>query len=188
MGFGPDGKQQVQMSSPRVLGVDPSSGAEVTLKSGPFGHYLEIVLPGESKPKTRVSVPKSVNLSTLDLPIAWTLLSMEKVLGEHPDGGLVHLKNGRYGWYVSHNEVRAALSKKENYEDITLERSLELLEAKSKRKTKIIEGQKQEVKETSKGRRSESGVKRELKRASPELAKWLGVSICSNLSSTLLSD
>ena len=51
-------------------------------------------------------------------------------MGEHPAGGQVHVKAGRFGPYVEHNKLRATLGKAHDMADITLETALELLAAK----------------------------------------------------------
>jgi len=53
-----------------------------------------------------------------------------RLLGEHPAGGQVHVKAGRFGPYVEHNKLRATLGKAHDMADITLETALELLAAK----------------------------------------------------------
>ena len=53
-------------------------------------------------------------------------------LGVHPaDGAPVMLKDGRYGPYVSHGKVNAALPKTLKPEEVTLEMALDLLAAKT---------------------------------------------------------
>ena len=53
-----------------------------------------------------------------------------RLLGEHPAGGQVHVKAGRFGPYIEHNKLRATLGKAHDMADITLETALELLAAK----------------------------------------------------------
>ena len=54
-----------------------------------------------------------------------------RLLGEHPTGGEVHVKKGRFGPYVEHNKLRATLGKAHDIADITLETALDLLAAKA---------------------------------------------------------
>ena len=53
-----------------------------------------------------------------------------RLLGDHPNGGQVHVKAGRFGPYVEHNKSRATLGKAHDMAEITLETALELLVAK----------------------------------------------------------
>lgn len=52
----------------------------------------------------RVSIPKSIDSSTLDLQLALRLLSMPRVLGAHPETGTeVRAGYGRYGPFLLHD-------------------------------------------------------------------------------------
>ena len=53
------------------------------------------------------------------------------VLGEHPDGGEVHLKRGRFGPYFEHNKLRAPMPKTLDMDSVTLNEALEILAAKA---------------------------------------------------------
>ncbi|RMF34674.1 MAG: DNA topoisomerase I, partial [Alphaproteobacteria bacterium] len=53
-----------------------------------------------------------------------------KALGEHPDGGAVNVMAGRYGPYVKWEKINATLPKDLDPADVTLEKALELIEAK----------------------------------------------------------
>jgi DNA topoisomerase-1 len=54
-----------------------------------------------------------------------------KVLGDHPSGGKIVLREGRYGPYVSHGKVNATLSKSVAPDTISLQDAIELIDAKS---------------------------------------------------------
>jgi DNA topoisomerase I len=51
-------------------------------------------------------------------------------LGEHPDGGTVTVRPGRFGPYVNHGKLNATLPKSLDPENVTLEEALSLLAAK----------------------------------------------------------
>ncbi|CAD6996569.1 unnamed protein product [Ceratitis capitata] len=70
---------------PKSLGIDNVTGQEVVIKKGPFGFYLEFNNESEKK-KTR-SIPKDININDIDLITATQLLSLPKVIGEHPNTG-----------------------------------------------------------------------------------------------------
>ncbi|MBK8481924.1 MAG: type I DNA topoisomerase [Proteobacteria bacterium] len=101
--------QQAEQSN-RVLGVDPTSGKTVYIKSGSYGPYVQLDDPKltpkgnvkkGSKPKM-VSVWPTMRPETLTLDEALLLLSFPRILGKHPDTGLeVSVQDGRYGPYVS---------------------------------------------------------------------------------------
>ena len=53
-------------------------------------------------------------------------------LGEHPDGGPIEIKSGRFGSYAQYKKLRASIPKKQNLDDFTLEMGIELINEKGK--------------------------------------------------------
>src|SRR5690606_30042506 len=53
-----------------------------------------------------------------------------KELGEHPDGGPITVRDGRYGPYVNWGKVNATLPKGKDPASVTTEEALELIAAK----------------------------------------------------------
>jgi DNA topoisomerase-1 len=51
-------------------------------------------------------------------------------LGDHPSGGKIVLREGRYGPYVSHGKVNATLPKSVAPDAISLQDAIELINAK----------------------------------------------------------
>ena len=54
-----------------------------------------------------------------------------KSLGQHPEGGEISVKKGRYGPYVNHKRINATLPKGTEPDELTLEEALTLLAAKA---------------------------------------------------------
>ncbi|OJU35913.1 MAG: hypothetical protein BGN94_08560 [Rhizobiales bacterium 68-8] len=54
-----------------------------------------------------------------------------KDLGEHPDGGKITVRDGRYGPYVNWGKVNATLPKGTDPQSIELDKALELIAAKA---------------------------------------------------------
>ena len=54
-----------------------------------------------------------------------------KTLGEHPDGGKIELRSGRYGPYVKHNKINAPIPKGTEPDSITLEQAIEQINIKA---------------------------------------------------------
>jgi DNA topoisomerase-1 len=116
----------------RVLGDHPDGGA-VAVKPGRFGAYV-------NWGKINATIPRGSNPDDLTLEQAVELLHAKasgapaagdgKVLGDHPSGGKIVLREGRYGPYVSHGKVNATLSKSVAPDSISLQDAIELIDAK----------------------------------------------------------
>jgi DNA topoisomerase-1 len=191
-----NGEQQENMGDgPKMLGVDPETGLDVSLRTGRFGPYVQL---GEEKKPPRSSIPKGWDPQSIDLEKALQLLSLPrpvgmhpedgkeikaglgrygpfvlhdgtyanlpsvddiftvglnhavtllaekrakgggrrtaqvlKELGDHPDGGAIAVKDGRYGPYVNHGKINATLPKDTDPQSVTMEQALELIAAKA---------------------------------------------------------
>ena len=180
----------------KVLGIDPDTGDEVTLRDGRFGTYVQL---GEGEKPKRSSLPKNLPASEITLEQALALLSLPRevarhpetkepivaglgrygpyvqhgktyanlgpdddvlsvggnravdliltkeqgggssrfgggapgrVIGDHPEGGAVSVKAGRFGPYVSWGKINATLPKGSNTDELTMEKAIEVLKAK----------------------------------------------------------
>lgn len=128
---------------PKELGADPESGKVVMVNTGRYGPYLqlgelEIIEPEEVdgkkkgkakkiKPKT-ASIPGHLAPETITLDEALAVLSLPRLLGEHPeDGKPVEATIGRYGPYLRHQKNSRSLDKPEQVFTITLEEALKIL-------------------------------------------------------------
>ncbi len=102
------GDQAGADEGPQVLGTDPDSGEEVSLRSGRFGAYVQL---GDGKEAKRSSVPKDMNAAELDLEAALRLLSLPRTVGNHPETGKpITASLGRYGPYLAHDGKYAKLA------------------------------------------------------------------------------
>jgi len=122
------------LSLPRVVGVDPSSGEEITAQNGRYGPYLKRGTDSRS-------------LATEDQIFGITLDEALKIyaepkrrgrqaaaapplreLGNDPASGKpMVIKDGRFGPYVTDGETNASLRKGDDVLSITDERAAELL-------------------------------------------------------------
>ncbi len=120
-----------EQSGVKVLGIDPATGEEISLRDGRFGAYVQ---QGEGengdKPK-RTSVPKTFTLSELTLEDAIGLLSLPREVARHPESKEPIVAGiGRFGPYVQHGKTYANIGKDENILDIGGNRAIDLIIAK----------------------------------------------------------
>ncbi len=116
----------------KVLGLDPESGEEVTVRTGRFGTYLQLgeAQSKDEKPK-RSSIPKGVDPADVDLEYALKLLSLPREVGPHPETGDMILAGlGRYGPYVQHAKTYANVESIEDVFSIGLNRAVTVLAEK----------------------------------------------------------
>ncbi len=121
------------ISLPRVIGVDPADGVDITAQNGRYGPYI---LKG--KESRSLASEEAIFATTLDEALA--LLAQPKLrrgaasapplkeLGNDPVSERpVVLKEGRFGPYVTDGEVNASLRRDDDPETITPDRAYELL-------------------------------------------------------------
>ncbi len=122
------------LSLPRVVGVDPDSGEEITAQNGRYGPYLK--RGSESR-----SLATEDQLFTITLDEALKIYAQPKrpgrqsasalplrELGADPATGKpMVIKDGRFGPYVTDGETNASLRKGDDVASISDERAAELL-------------------------------------------------------------
>ncbi|MBV9394883.1 MAG: topoisomerase DNA-binding C4 zinc finger domain-containing protein, partial [Methylobacteriaceae bacterium] len=116
----------------KVLGRDPESGAEVTLRDGRFGAYIQLGEPEEDgdKPK-RVSLPKDLKPEDVTLEKALKLLALPREVAKHPESGEPIVAGiGRYGPYVQHGRTYANLGRDDDVLEIGGNRAIDLIVTK----------------------------------------------------------
>lgn len=118
---------------PKVLGNHPQTGAEVWLKKGPYGIYVEMADGGE-KPK-RASLLRGMEPDSMTLESAVALLSLPRDLGAHPDTKKPILAGvGRYGPYLLHDGKYTTLKGDDDVMTIGINRAVTVI-AESKKPT-----------------------------------------------------
>ena len=150
---------QSQLAEPKFLGKH-ENGNDIFLKNGRFGPYLqyEKVLEEniEEKPKKRkktkkkkpevnellknVSIPKGIELESIDLDKAKFLCSLPKSLGINPENQKeITLNTGRFGPYLKCENKSARIENIEEIFSIGLNRAITLIaEAKPGRMSSSI--------------------------------------------------
>jgi DNA topoisomerase-1 len=117
---------------PRVVGVDPETGVEITSQNGKFGAYLK-------KGADTRSLPSEELIFDIDLAGALELYSQPKYGGRaassalkefeaDPESGKpIRIKDGRFGAYVTDGTTNATIPRGEDIDDIDFERAVQLL-------------------------------------------------------------
>jgi len=127
------------LALPRVVGVDPDSGAQITAQNGRYGPYLR-------KGTDSRSLAGEEQIFTITLDEALAVYAQPKQrgraaaaaplreLGADPvSGAPIMVKDGRFGPYVTDGTTNATLRKGDAVESITAERGAELLAEKRAR-------------------------------------------------------
>ena len=93
-----------KMAGPEKVGLHPETNEPIYLKTGPYGDYVQLGDKTDDRPKPKqISIPKNVKKEDVTLDMAVSLLSLPRLLGEHPGtGGKVKAAIGRFGPYVVH--------------------------------------------------------------------------------------
>jgi DNA topoisomerase-1 len=121
----------------RMLGTDPETGLEVTVKSGRFGPYIQLGEAVEGEKPKRSSIPRGMGPDTIDLETALKLLSLPREVGKHPEDSEPILAGiGRYGPYVQHGKVYANVESAEEVLTIGLNRAVTLIAEKKAKGSK----------------------------------------------------
>jgi DNA topoisomerase-1 len=123
-----------QVNGTKVLGEDPETGLEVSVRSGRFGPYLQLGEQSKEKdaekPK-RASIPKGVSPDDIDLERALSILALPREVGIHPeDGEPIVAGVGRFGPYVKHGKTYANLEDGDDVLHVGLNRALTLIAEK----------------------------------------------------------
>jgi DNA topoisomerase-1 len=113
----------------RILGTDPKSGKEVSVRLGRFGPHAQIgSVDDEEKPKFAGLHPGQ-RLETITLEEALELFKLPRELGFTPEGEAVSASIGRFGPYIRYANKFVSLKEADPY-TVELSQALELIAAK----------------------------------------------------------
>lgn len=123
-----DGSEGPGGDGTKVLGTDPETGLEVTLRAGRFGPYVQL---GEGDKPKRSSLPKGWSAASIDLEKALRLLSLPREVGIHPETGKpITAGLGRFGPFVLHDGTYANLPSADEVFDVGINRAVALIAEK----------------------------------------------------------
>jgi len=119
-------------SLPKIIGLHPDIGKDITLNSGRFGPYLKC----ESK---SARIESAEDIFTIGLNRAVTMISEAKPgrissseikhLGEHPeDKKPVRVMKGKFGPYIKYKSINATIPEEKDPSEISMDDALILIE------------------------------------------------------------
>ena len=132
-------KAMALISLPRDIGQHPETGKAISAGIGRYGPF--ILYDG-----TYANLESVEDVFTIGLNRAVTVLAEKqskgpgrgrtaaaalKELGEHPSGGAITVRDGRYGPYVNWGKVNATLPRGKDPQSVTVEEALALITEKS---------------------------------------------------------
>jgi DNA topoisomerase-1 len=127
----------VLLSLPREVARHPESGEPILAGIGRFGPYVQ-------HGKTYANIGKDDDVLSIGANRAIDLIVTKesgggfrrggatagRVVGDHPDGGAVTVRDGKYGPYVNYGSVNANLPKGTAPDTVTLDQALALIKAR----------------------------------------------------------
>lgn len=146
-------------TEPRIVGKDPETGHDISVRKGPYGFYLQwegsavapepapveeapakksgkkkAAKPKAPKPK-RVAIPRGVDPMAITLEQALNLGMLPKSLGVHPETKAEMVVGiGRFGPYIRHEGTFTSIPKSVSFLTITLEEAVNLIKKKAAKK------------------------------------------------------
>ncbi|WP_439182924.1 type I DNA topoisomerase [Carboxylicivirga taeanensis] len=134
-------EQSEKSTGERILGVDPASGQQVSVRIGRFGPLAQIGVSSEEegaeKPRF-ASLRKGQHIETITLEEALDLFKLPRTLGEF-ENKVVVIGIGRFGPYIRHDGKFVSLKKGEDDPfEIDLETAIERIKTKREEDLKKI--------------------------------------------------
>jgi DNA topoisomerase-1 len=115
----------------RVLGVDPKSGRQVSVRLGKFGPMVQIGTVDEEEKPQFASLSPDQNLGSITFDEAMDLFKLPKSLGHYKDDE-VEVNNGRYGPYVRYGKKFVSLPKGVDPLGVDLDEAIVYIKEKEK--------------------------------------------------------
>jgi DNA topoisomerase I len=124
----------------RILGIDPNTGKQVSVKIGRFGPIAQLgegTTDGEGEKPQFSSLRAGQHLENITLDEALELFKLPRDLGEYENKKVV-VSIGRFGPYIRHDNKFVSLGKGDDPYVVTLSRAVELIEAKRDKDDKAV--------------------------------------------------
>jgi len=118
-------------SGERVLGKDPKTGRQVSVRLGKFGPMVQIGTADEEEKPMFASLTPEQQLNTITYDEAMDLFQLPKSLGTYKNED-IEVNNGRFGPYVKYGKKFVSLPKGVDPLSIELDEAIELIQEKEK--------------------------------------------------------
>ena len=124
----------------RVLGIDPVSGKQVSVKIGRFGPLVQLgeTTDGETGEKPKfASLQPGTHIETITMEQALELFKLPREIGSFEDKKIT-VAIGKFGPYLRHDNKFVSLGKGDDPFSIHLERAIELIQNKREKDENAI--------------------------------------------------
>ncbi|GGD13743.1 type I DNA topoisomerase [Hyunsoonleella pacifica] len=118
-------------SGERILGTDPKTGRQVSVRLGKFGPMVQVGTVDDEEKPLFASLSPEQQLNTITFEEAMDLFQLPKDLGTY-EGEEVVVNNGRYGPYVKFGKSFVSLPKGQDPLSVELEDAIVLIKEKQK--------------------------------------------------------
>ena len=120
----------------RILGVDPKTGKQVSVRIGRFGPVAQLGEADDEK-KQFASLQKGQLIASITLEEALKLFELPRHVGQYENEEVV-ASAGRFGPYIRHGTVFVSLKKDDSPYTVDLDRAIELIEEKRKKEREKV--------------------------------------------------
>ncbi len=118
-------------SGERILGEDPKTGRQVSVRLGKFGPMVQVGTVDDEEKPLFASLSPDQQLNTITFEEAMDLFQLPKTLGEY-EGEEVQVNNGRFGPYVKFGKSFVSLPKGQDPLSVELDDAIVLIKEKQK--------------------------------------------------------
>ncbi len=115
----------------RVLGTDPQTGKNISVRMGRFGPLAQIGA-ADDPDKKFVSLLKGQLIESVTLEEVLKLFELPRTVGEYKESQVI-AAIGRFGPYIRYNNSFISLGKEDDPRTVNIERAAELIEDYSKK-------------------------------------------------------
>ncbi len=118
-------------SGERILGTDPKTGRQVSVRLGKFGPMVQIGTVDDEEKPSFASLSPEQQLSNITYDEAMDLFQLPKTIGVYKNED-IEVNNGRFGPYVKFGKKFVSLPKGVSPLDVELDLAIELIQEKEK--------------------------------------------------------